>query len=165
MLIFEDPDKKKNVMNFVFDQGERYIGSLLVCDNPTCDCQSLQVQFYQPDHAEMQHELSFSLTKKSVNANSNNSEEKNFAQLVANELSEVNWSLLSKAYYLYKAYYSENISDFSAVKAKFQDVDPGSLVSYNDVLPMAQPFVIDYEDQQLIGYDWYCVNPGCNLSI
>lgn len=149
-------------------RGEIYKGSYGCCDNPCCKCDVLSIRMRSSTTTrdEQRPEYSFDLmlaAKDLSKPDGHSTIERNFGRAFIRELSDDGWEHLKVGHLALKRHTTETL-DIKLARPEFPDLKKeGTVVSYKDILPFAEPFDVDVP-RTLVAFDSYCTRPGCDCN-
>jgi len=159
--------------HYTFELGshklETYRGDVNVCDNPICQCNSINIQFStgEPDD---QHPLIFKVNldvvNRSVGDSTSGTINRNFALALMDDLSNEDWKVLYSIYASAKLYATESMNPkkvevpFSADEIESDT----SLILLHEILPYVRKILITIDGRQYWVCENYCIRTICSCT-
>lgn len=147
--------------------GRRYRFEVMVCDNPTCDCEQVTLKCFPempeagpttPVYLDMDLERRQVANLQELKANPTT---RALADAVAAECGQDEWDQLRRIYWRLKQYWTEH-SDLEQVEVSFPpDAPTGTMVAYFEVFPFGKRIEFMHEQENWMVDDQYCCNPKC----
>jgi len=169
MLILDD-DREE--IYFRFDrgkrQGERYLIHCLVCDNPICPCDNVEVLFFPPDNptaepADRPPNVRLDVRTGKLDRKPSSKADKEFTKEFMADLSREDWRLLQDIFYNEKLYWTEE-ADLTQLEADFpeKEIEKKSvMIPYREIIPHDQKITITVGERIFQVEDLYCVRSQC----
>jgi len=165
-----------------FRQGEYENRSYLIdiwipCTEPSCNCGIVMFKAKEisEENVEEKEEYNYYLdvlNRKNPSDNIQNVQsikDINFSKAFVDELNKSNWDELNAFYYAHKVLLSNNLHIFSNIEIDFSPIESeiestGAMISYYEIFPLVQEISINFQGNNYIINDNYCVSSSCDCQ-
>lgn len=164
-----DENLGSQAIQYSFKDGQKtYKGNYKVCESPTCGCFNFNITFNKCNELTLQPqiELGLDLEKRAVSKATDGNDNRQFASLLIQDLTDPDWHALVQLFMKIKAYYIEH-TDLMTLDVTFplDEIErDGQLVSYYQIFPFAEIISLNINNKQLFVEDFYCVLPFCHCQ-
>lgn len=172
-----------NIISFTltFDKGkyinEKFTGYMEICPNPFCPCHDIKFAIrkkYDLNNVltDLQYDFTIDIFKQKYIKKNNKadflSENRKFAKLFVNDMTEKIWTELRDVFYLYKHYIINHFDpENSEINFNFpvDDIEKdGVMISYHEIFPFAEDILFKNEGIQYLVDEQYCLDPKCSCK-
>ena len=169
MIFTIEPSSHRIIATFA---QKKYLCRLSGCSSPTCECESILIDFFPEDFEEgtlsdvtpLTVEIDLALWRK------NDQEcllvKSEFATEVLGSMDEQDYEFLMKKFHSRKETLLEKL-DFSTLVANFpfKNIElKRRMVAYLEIIPFAKPFSVEFKNKKYFIDDNYCVKLNCDCS-
>ena len=168
-------DQKSQEFEFTFDSGEHagenFIGSIIFCSSPVCDCKDgfVTLKSNPVDTNKNQSEqYSFTIDIELKTVSHPDKIElavKNFAKSFVKNISKDDWKNLFLNYLWFKTYVTET-ADLNEIDAAFPDelLNDSATIYYSEILPFCNKIYITIDNVKYLVTEQYCFRPQCKCA-
>jgi hypothetical protein len=172
MVFTRDKESKQLIARIHSQNGvEKFSCSLSACENPTCLCGEVNIDFSpvhkgSADHKTTPHTVVLDVEHREIINEKISKKDLYFAESVITQMEEEDFQLLHKLHFIFKNTITENakIEDIDGL-FDYQEIEmDGFMPAYNDVLPFGDQLQVTIHEEKYLVLDQYCLLPKCSCS-